>query len=307
MRIDKFLESEKPKTGKRKKEIQSNITDNQSAKMPTAHGVIQGYNAQAMVDDKHQIILHPEAMGNGQDAENLKPMIQATKKNLTAIGKPDDCLEDVKLTSDANYHTTENIQFCEAENIDAYIPDVNFRNRDQRFKEMQRFKHGVNKPAKPERPQKRDTFTLENFSYDIENDYYICPGKHALKLEVKRHLMKYGMYRTYRMKGDYCATCHMRIKCMPNFNARRRYLCVPLENKPKELTPSQRMQIKVDSDKGKYIYGKRIGNVEPVFGNIRYNKGLDRFTYRTKAKVNVQWVLYCLIHNIEKIAHYGIA
>jgi len=65
--------------------------------MPTAHGVIQGYSAQAVVDDKHQIILHPEAMGNGQDAENLKPMIQVTKKNLMAIGKPDDCPEDVKL------------------------------------------------------------------------------------------------------------------------------------------------------------------------------------------------------------------
>ena len=67
------------------------------------------------------------------------------------------------------------------------------------------------------------------------------------------------------------------------------------------------MQSKVDTHRGKEIYGKRIGNVEPVFGNIRYNKGLDRFTYRGKVKVNVQWLLYCLVHNIEKIAHYGVA
>ena len=107
--------------------------------MPTAHGVIQGYNAQAVVDDKHQIILHPEAMGNGQDAENLKPMIERAKENLTAIGKPDDYLQDIKLTADANYHTTENIQFCESENIDAYIPDVNYRNRDKRFNDQERF------------------------------------------------------------------------------------------------------------------------------------------------------------------------
>ncbi len=64
-RIDKFLIENDPKKGKRKKEIQSNVTDNDSAKMPTAHGVIQGYNAQALVDDKHQIIVHAEAMGNG--------------------------------------------------------------------------------------------------------------------------------------------------------------------------------------------------------------------------------------------------
>jgi len=44
-RIDKILQDNKPKQGKTKKEIQSNVTDNDSAKMPTAHGVIQGYNA----------------------------------------------------------------------------------------------------------------------------------------------------------------------------------------------------------------------------------------------------------------------
>ena len=67
------------------------------------------------------------------------------------------------------------------------------------------------------------------------------------------------------------------------------------------------MQVKVDSPLGKIIYGQRIGNAEPVFGNLRYNKGLNRFTYRGKIKVNVQWLLFCLVHNIEKIAHYGVA
>jgi len=45
--------------------------------------------------------------------------------------------------------------------------------------------------------------------------------------------------------------------------------------------------------------------VEPVFANIRTAKGMDRFTYRSKDKVNTQWLLYCLVHNLEKIAHYG--
>ena len=67
------------------------------------------------------------------------------------------------------------------------------------------------------------------------------------------------------------------------------------------------MQRKVDSNLGKEIYGLRLGNVEPVFGNIRHNKRLDRFTYRGKVKVNIQWLLFCLIHNIEKIANYGMA
>ena len=49
------------------------------------------------------------------------------------------------------------------------------------------------------------------------------------------------------------------------------------------------------------MYSKRTGIVEPVFGNIRYAKRLDHFTLRGKIKVTVQWMLYALVHNIEKI------
>jgi hypothetical protein len=62
---------------------------------------------------------------------------------------------------------------------------------------------------------------------------------------------------------------------------------------------------KIDSPEGRKIYPQRIGVAEPVFGNIRAAKRLDRFTLRGKTKVNIQWLLYCMVHNIEKIANYG--
>jgi hypothetical protein len=46
--------------------------------------------------------------------------------------------------------------------------------------------------------------------------------------------------------------------------------------------------------------------VEPVFGNIGSNKRLNRFSLRSKKKVQGQWQLYCLVHNIEKLANYGL-
>lgn len=52
-------------------------------------------------------------------------------------------------------------------------------------------------------------------------------------------------------------------------------------------------------------YGRRFATVEPVFGNVRHNKRLDRFTLRGRRKVNSQWQLYCLVHNIEKLALRG--
>jgi lysozyme family protein len=65
------------------------------------------------------------------------------------------------------------------------------------------------------------------------------------------------------------------------------------------------MKAKIDTLEGRRIYGRRLAIVEPVFANIRAQKRLDRFTLRTKTKVNIQWMLFALIHNIEKIVNFG--
>ena len=65
------------------------------------------------------------------------------------------------------------------------------------------------------------------------------------------------------------------------------------------------MKRAIDSEEGKARYGRRFATVEPVFGNLRHNKRLDRFTLRGRKKVDTQWKLYCLVHNIEKLAHHG--
>ena len=44
---------------------------------------------------------------------------------------------------------------------------------------------------------------------------------------------------------------------------------------------------------------------EPVFANINSARGLKRFSHRGRNKVNTQWLLYCLVHNIGKVQRYG--
>ena len=78
---------------------------------------------------------------------------------------------------------------------------------------------------------------------------------------------------------------------------------IPVDTLPATLTA--RMRQKVDTPEARKLYGRRLAIIEPVFGNIRANKGLHRFTYRGLGKVSVQWRLYCLVHNIEKLANYG--
>ena len=62
-----------------------------------------------------------------------------------------------------------------------------------------------------------------------------------------------------------------------------------------------RMRLKFDSPRGREIYSRRIATVEPVFANLQ-NKGMRRFTLRGRRKVDAQWQLFTMVHNIEKIA-----
>jgi hypothetical protein len=309
-RLDEFLKQNQPKQGKTKAEIQSNVTDNESAKIPTSHGVIQGYNAQALVDDKHQIIVNAEAMGNGQDHDNLKPMLEGAQQNMQAIGKAEDYFEGKQLSADCNYHNKDNLAICEAEGINAYIPDPQFRKRDVRFAEQDRFKDGLNprKRPKKETVARSDKFTIDDFTYDEHNKSYVCPHEKVLKRNAHAHRIRNFIYDIYRARESDCATCPFRQKCLSKKATKRRHLVVPLARAAevkKKFSLVEAMKQKIDTHEGRRIYSRRLAIVEPVFANIRAQKRLDRFTLRTKQKVNIQWMLFALVHNIEKIVNFG--
>jgi hypothetical protein len=65
------------------------------------------------------------------------------------------------------------------------------------------------------------------------------------------------------------------------------------------------MKRKIDSAAGRALYSLRVAIVEPPFAHICRIMGLDRFTLRSKTKVNLQWNLFCIVHNLKKVARYG--
>jgi transposase len=293
-RIERWLQENEAKIGPRGKEITSNITDNESAEMYTAHGIIQGYNGQALVDSKHQVIIHGEAFGNSQDFEHVPPVLEGAKENLQQIGHSEDCFSGKILTADSNYHSRTNIGRCEEEGIDAYIPDRFFRRRDPRYKPQRRYW-----------PKRKRRFGLEAFTYDNETDRYVCPAGQHLKLQSKRAKNTGNLYRRYVADERDCRGCRLRPRCLRTKSVRYRSLNVP--NGTEGINFSKQMVAKIDTERGRKIYPQRLGIIEPVFANIRVHKRLDRFTLRGKAKVNIQWLLYCMVHNMEKILNYGFA
>lgn len=72
-------------------------------------------------------------------------------------------------------------------------------------------------------------------------------------------------------------------------------------------TFAEKMKRKIDSTAGRALYGMRLAVAEPPFANLRHNIGLSRFSHRGKKKVNTQWNLFCVIHNLLKIHRYSPA
>jgi len=292
-RIERWLGKNHPKVGKQGREIKSNITDNESAIMVTSHGTIQGYNGQALVDSKEQVIVHGEAFGDSQDLHLIPPMLDGAKENMRAIGRGDDYFVGKTLTADSNYHSPENLKKCEEEGLDAYIPDKRFRRRDPRFHDEHR-----------QRQRRSDRLTLADFQYREERDEYCCPRGRLFRLKAKRMIHDGTIYRRYSQEGEGCTGCELKAKCVKGKRAKRSNVMVPVGSVVGNL--SKAMGAKVDTERRRRIYHQRIAIAEPVFANIRILKAMNRFTLRGKIKANIQWLLYCMVHNIGKILNNGL-
>ena len=76
---------------------------------------------------------------------------------------------------------------------------------------------------------------------------------------------------------------------------------VPRGRIPRSLTPKQRMARTLRTKNGRATYKKRKGQVEPVFGQIKQAGGFRQFALRGIAKMQAEWQLVCLTHNLLKL------
>jgi hypothetical protein len=77
------------------------------------------------------------------------------------------------------------------------------------------------------------------------------------------------------------------------------------EPPPASATPKQAMQHKLRTEAGHAVYKKRKAIVEPVFGQIKEQRGFRRFSLRGLDKVRAEWKLVCATANLLKLFRYG--
>lgn len=290
-----LAENPSDRTGTRGSIRKSNRTDNESAKLATDKGVIQGYCGVAVVDGARQVIVEASAHGTGAEQELLLPVLDAcaAQRNDTTL-----------ITADAGYHSEANLAALAERGIDALIADNAMRRRDERFAEQE--KHRARPDPlhdKRRRPRKPTVFGADRFVVADDASRAICPAGKTLYRNGKACTI--GNYAAIKFRAPIsaCKGCSLRTQCLrkPDVTPSRQVAVLA----PKTIaTHTQRMRERIDSDEGKVRYGQRFATVEPVFGNLRHNKRLNRFTLRGQKKVDGQWKLFALVHNIEKWSNY---
>ena len=280
--IDRFIKEMKVKGGRHTEEIQSNVTDNESAMIQSSKGYIQGYVGIAVSDQKSQIITSAQAFGSANETEHLPEMLDKNAQNLKGAGVKVEEGKKPTMSGDPNYFSEENLRSCQEHGIEAVLLDSQAKRRLG--------------------PDGKNRYEVDDFKYNETDDSYECPqGK---RLRYKRETEQKGVLgKVYQASLTDCKRCPVFSKCSwskkkQSEQNQGKTLRITERNKRGNLC--REMRKKFETVEYQDIYAYRIQIVEPVFANIRYCKGLNRFTVRGKEKVNSQWLLYCIVHNLSK-------
>ncbi len=244
---------------------QTSTTDPESRFIKNSKGRIElSYNAQVTVDRKG-FILSSDVCGDASDAGQLEPQVLQVEENLGALP------EGVSWSFDAGYFGGSNINFLGDKKIDGYIPENE--------------KRSVN------------PYDKRNFKYDAERDEYICPEEKRLPyLGENFDRQKNKVVRIY--KGEGCIGCKAQIRCTSRRDGIRYIKEFPYE------AQRNAMREKMKSQRSNELYALRSRTVEPVFGDIKENKGLRNFLTRRLERVKIEFNLVCIACNLRKIKGY---
>ena len=239
------------------------ITDPESRFMKNKKGKIElSYNPQLTVD-KGGFILANDVCKDAPDTFQLQPQVLQAEDNLGNLS------EDIIWSFDAGYFEGGNIKFLLDKKIDGYIPDNNEK-------------------------KENNPYDKKHFEYDSINDEYTCPEGNKVTF-IGEHFDK-GKKKSVRVyKGTGCLGCQSQSKCTKRRNGIRYLKMLPYEGERNAMIE------KMKTDKAKEIYKIRGQTVEPVFGDIKENKGLSTFLTRGIEGVRSEFNIICAARNIKSI------
>ncbi len=228
-----------------------------------------GYNVQASTN--RQYITNYTLAQTTTDTSTLKDHIDDYIESYGQVPE--------SLTADAGYGSEENYGFLEERGITAFVK-YNYFDKEQKQK-----KHNGN------------SFHADNLHYDPESDTYTCPmGQPMTYIGDKPRRTRNGYLQIHKLyQAKNCEGCPLRGPCHKASGNR------VIQRSPKLVRYKQRVRELLTSDEG-IEKRKQRWQVEAVFGNIKQNKGFRRFFLRGIEKVNVEFGLIALAHNLQRFS-----
>jgi transposase len=141
-------------------------------------------------------------------------------------------------------------------------------------------------------------FDKERFSYDGQTDSYRCPEGRTLSFQqLHSYQTPTGYHSQARVyQSNDCTGCSLSAQCKRGEGKRTVRVNARLERY------RQQARSNLESEQGITLRRQRYTDVEPTFGDIKWNAGYRRFRLRGKEKIDVETGLLSIAHNIKKIA-----
>ncbi len=225
------------------------------------------YNTQ--ISTEEQFITHYSIHQSAGDTTTLKDHLEGFEENYHSRSEA--------VVADAGYGSEENYEMLESKGIDGYVK-YNYFHKEQK------------------RAQKNNPFLLQNLYYNKEEDFYVCPmgqkmafaGK-GIRKSTNGYSSRVSYYQAKRCEG-----CPLRGQCHKAQGNR----LIEVNHRLNELKAKARQRL--TSETGLYHRSKRPIEVEVVFGQMKSNNKFNRFTMRGLEKVDIEFALMCIGHNLRK-------
>lgn len=231
-----------------------------------------GYNLQIGTED--QFIVNYTLHQSPNDMPVLKQHLQDTKAQLAALDKP----MPKRASADAGYGSEENYDYLEAEGMENYVKYPGFYHEQRQ-------------------QVQNDPFRVENLHYNAQDDYFVCPmGQHLTYRHTAKTTSKNGYHSSLRVyKAQRCAGCPLRGACHKAKTDRI------IQVNPNLQRHKEKARQNLWSIRGIYLRKKRCIEPEPVFGQIKWNRGFKRFLLRGLPKVTCEFGIVAIAHNLKKM------
>ena len=245
-------------------ETQLSLTDPDARLLVKNGQGIAGYNVQAAVDDKHNLIIAGDVVNDSSDVGQLHAMAKAAKDVLEA--------ETLQALADEGYYSSTELKACEDDDIKAYVPV----------------------PEGNGRLEKAGRFSLKNFSHDPAADAYRCPAGELLRPMEGRWTNASGRVEIrYASRKATCDACQLRARCL---SPKARYRTIGRWEHEDVL---ERHRARMQG--ARELMRRRSGIVEHPFGTIKCRAGYRHFLVRGFNKVRGEWSLMALCYNFTRV------